>query len=181
MSTLNSPTSDSPRACPPALDRLLNGIVVFIVLYALFAWFSHRFLVGHDSQKVLCLSGNHRWYLIDRSQRQPELGDLVAFRSDEQMAPEIPFGTLVVKRVEALPGDNVDIESLGLRIQGEMLPVRYPHRARLKDRALPTGSRVLVPEGNIWVMGDHPRSFDSRYFGPIADRQIIGVAHALPF
>jgi conjugal transfer pilin signal peptidase TrbI len=97
------------------------------------------------------------------------------------MAPEIPLGTLVVKLVEATEGDAVEFEFQGLRIQGQWHPVRYPHRERLKDRALPQGTRLIVPERAVWVMGDHPRSFDSRYFGPIEDPQIIGVAHALPF
>lgn len=182
MLTLNNHRDErSLWGCPRMLDRLLNALLIFILLYAFFAWFSYRFHVGHDSQSVLCLQGNHRWYLIDRMTQNAELGDLVAYRSDERMAPEIPLGTLVVKRVEALSGDRVDLESTGIRIQGEFRPARYPHRTRLKERALPKGSHLLMPEGSLWVMGDHPRSFDSRYFGPITAEQIIGVAHALPF
>jgi type IV secretory pathway protease TraF len=33
--------------------------------------------------------------------------------------------------------------------------------------------------GEYFVVGTHPRSFDSRYFGPIAETSIIGRAHAL--
>lgn len=181
MSTSIRFHDETPGACPPALDRLLDGALVFLILYALFGWVGHRFLLGHDSQKILCLQGNHRWYLIDKEERILRPGDLVAYRSDERMAPEIPLGTLVVKRVEATEGDLVDFEVQGLRIQGEMHPVRYPHRERLKIRALPQGTHLIVPDGAVWVMGDHPRSFDSRYFGPIEAPQIIGVAHALPF
>jgi len=181
MSTLIRVPPDVPRACPPELERLLDGALVFLILYGLFGWFGHRFLLGHDNQNVLCLAGNHRWYLIDRQQRHLTPGDLVAYRSDAKMAPEIPLGTLVVKRVEATEGDAVDFEVRGLRIQGQMHPLRYPHRERLKDRALPIGTRLMVPPGAVWVMGDHPRSFDSRYFGPIEDAEIIGVAYALPF
>ena len=181
MSTLIPVPHNPKAACPEALDRLLDAALVFLILYAFFGWFGHRFLLGHDSQKNLCLEGNHRWYLIDRGERTLSPGDLVAYRSDERMAPEIPLGTLVVKRVEATEGDSVEFEFQGLRIQGQWHSVRYPHRERLKDRALPQGTRLIVPEGAVWVMGDHPRSFDSRYFGPIEDPQIIGVAHALPF
>lgn len=181
MSISHHQPNDSERITPLVVDRLLNSVLIFVLLHALFAWFSHRFVVGHDAQKFLCLDGEHRWYLIDRGQRSPELGDFVAYRSDEKMAPQIPLGTLVVKRVAGLPGDSVDLEPQGLRIQGEMHPARYPHRFQLMERALPVGARLIVPEDGIWVMGDHPKSFDSRYFGPIEDRLIIGVAHALPF
>lgn len=172
---------DNGRLSSLIVDRLLNGVLVFLLIHALFAWFSHRYILGHDAQPTLCLKGNHRWYLIDRNERTPELGDLVAYRSNAQMAPEIPVGTLVVKRVEGLPGDLVNLAPQGLSIQGEMRPARYPHRARLMERSLPAGSHLVIPENSLWVMGDHPRSLDSRYFGPIQDREIIGVAHALPF
>ena len=172
---------DNPEACRPWLDRLLNAVLVFVLLHALVSWFSHRFLIGHDAQTTLCLSGNHRWYLIDKAEKSPELGDLVAYRSDARMAPELPLGTLVVKRVEALGGDRVDLETQGIRIQGELRPVRFPHRQRLKDRALSDHEGMVIPDTSLWVMGDHPRSFDSRYFGPVSAQQIIGVARALPF
>lgn len=181
MSTPDLRPDLNTRSPSLTVDRLLNAVLVFVLIHTLMAWFSHRFVVGHDAQKFLCLKGDHRWYLIDRSQRTPELGDLVAYRSDEKMVPEFPLGTLVVKRVEALPGDAVDLETQGIRIQGEMRPARYPHRARLMGRALAEGSRLIVPDEGLWVMGDHPRSFDSRYFGPIENRLIIGVAYALPF
>jgi conjugal transfer pilin signal peptidase TrbI len=32
-----------------------------------------------------------------------------------------------------------------------------------------------------WVMGDQPKSFDSRYWGVVYQQQIIGKAYALPF
>ena len=166
---------------PLHLDRFLNGVLIFLLIYSVFSWFSHRFVIGHDGQKTQCLEGNHRWYLIDRGTHALNPGDLVAYRSDARMAPEFPQGTLVVKRVEAVSGDAVDLETQGLRIQGLMQSIRFPHRERLKDRAIPSGSRWIIPEGSVWVMGDHPRSFDSRYFGPIDERQIVGVAHALPF
>lgn len=181
MSILNSRCSRAPKSSFDVLDRLVNCLMVFFVIYAFFGWFSHRFLLGHDHQQELCLEGNHRWYLIDQSQRDPRLGDLMAYRSDERMNPNFPLGTLVVKRVEGLSGDLVDLEPQGLRIQGEPHPIRYPHRSGLGARALPLASHIVVPEGGVWVMGDHPRSFDSRYFGAIEAHQIVGLAYALPF
>jgi type IV secretory pathway protease TraF len=34
-------------------------------------------------------------------------------------------------------------------------------------------------EGHFFVVQPHPYSFDSRYFGPVSDCQIIGVARPL--
>jgi type IV secretory pathway protease TraF len=51
--------------------------------------------------------------------------------------------------------------------------------ARVADaqrHLLPTwrGCRVL-PAGQIFVLGSAPASFDSRYFGPIDARYVVGI------
>lgn len=163
------------------LERLVDAMLVLVLIHALMAWFSHRFIVGHDQQRILCLDGNTRWYLIDRQQKPMIEGDLVAFRSDPRMAPDIPVGTLIVKRIEGVPGDAINIGHSHLWIQGIVYELPYPHREQLGLRALPEGTHLIVPDDHFWVMGDHPRSFDSRYIGPISPEQIVGVAHALPF
>lgn len=181
MSTLIDELKEPKEHQAILLERLLNGLLIFLVLHALIAWFSNRFVIGHDTQSVLCLKGQHRWYLIDREAKPHGSGDLLAFRSDDRMAPEIPNGSLVVKRIEAVSGDTIDIEHRRLVIQGLGFETAFPHRDRLKGRALPEGTSLVLPEDTYWVMGDHPKSFDSRYFGAIAANQVVGVAHALPF
>jgi conjugal transfer pilin signal peptidase TrbI len=181
MSTLIDELKEPKERQAILLERLLNALLIFLVLHALIAWFSNRFLIGHDAQSVLCLKGQNRWYLIDRDAKPQGTGDLLAFRSDDRMAPEIPNGTLVVKRIEAVSGDAIAIEHRRLVIQGIGFETPFPHRGRLKERALPEGTVLVLPEDAYWVMGDHPKSFDSRYFGAIAADQVVGVAHALPF
>ena len=34
----------------------------------------------------------------------------------------------------------------------------------------------IEPSGDIHVLGDHPQSLDSRIFGPISRKDIVGVA-----
>lgn len=181
MSTLIDELMEPKDRQAILLERLLNALLIFLVLHTLIAWFSNRFVIGHDAQSVLCLKGQHRWYLIDREAKPQGSGDLLAFRSDARMAPEIPTGTLVVKRIEGVSGDAIDIEHRRLVIQGLGLETPFPHRDRLRGRALPEGTSLVIPEDAYWVMGDHPKSLDSRYFGAIGSDQVIGVAHALPF
>jgi conjugal transfer pilin signal peptidase TrbI len=178
-----TPPNDTiaPLSGVEALDRLLNAALVFLLLYAVMTWFSHRFVLGFDQQSELCLLGHHRWYLIDRAATPKASGDLLAFRSDSRMAPELKPGTMVVKRVEGLATDRIELMPHGVRIEGLITPVNYPHRERLQDRANPNGAYWILPEGHYWVMGDHVRSFDSRYFGPVQPQQVLGVAYALPF
>jgi conjugative transfer signal peptidase TraF len=78
------------------------------------------------------------------------------------------------KRVLALTGDEVTITAHGLAIDG----VAVPHSALcLIDtcgRPMPRVARLrqrLAP-GEIWLYAPHPRSFDSRYFGPVAETAV---------
>jgi signal peptidase I len=91
-------------------------------------------------------------------------GDLVVF--------DDPEGDLSLKRVIALPGDELVILDAVLEVNGR--PVDEPY----VDRASIDGSyfrRVVVPEGSVFLMGDNrARSIDSRYYGAVAEERILG-------
>lgn len=159
--------------------RLIHAVGLILIMNAGTEWFSHRFLIGHDQQTVTCLQGSPRWFLIDREHARPEIGDLLAFRADARMAPEIPEGTLIVKRIEAEAGDTIEIGRSSLRIQDHEVGLPFPHRSRLGNRTLSAGSRFRLPDHSYFVLGDHPRSLDSRYYGEIHSEQVIGLARVL--
>lgn len=46
--------------------------------------------------------------------------------------------------------------------------------AALAGEAFPRGHGT-VPEGHIFVLGDAPESFDSKAFGPIPEKEVVGV------
>lgn len=73
---------------------------------------------------------------------------------------------LSLKRIAAVPGDRVvvkhpqvitpliTVESVSHNLQGDPLP-------------RPTNGEYTVAHGTYWVINPHPRSVDSRYYGPI--------------
>jgi len=80
-----------------------------------------------------------------------------------------PDGSLpLLKKVVAVAGDRVTAADHGLQINGQPLPNSRPLDLDTQGRALPhlRGSFTLK-QGEIWVAGEHPNSFDSRYFGPV--------------
>ncbi len=116
-----------------------------------------------------------------RTGARPEVGALVAF-----MAPPAAFPYAdarlpvlrrepVLKAVAAGPGDWVCADGRSLAINGV---VRAPIADRDEEgRALPHwgGCRTLRP-GELFVFSARvPNSFDSRYFGPIPTRAVLGV------
>jgi len=88
----------------------------------------------------------------------------------------------VLKRVAALPGDEVIVSPLGLVVDGQPLP-RTARRARDSAGrplpAIPAGVYPVAP-GTAWLYSDHhPRSWDSRYYGPVPLAGVRSTARLL--
>ncbi len=75
-----------------------------------------------------------------------------------------------IKRVIALPGDDLRIDHGRVFVNGRGLSETYVPPRFEDDRSLP---ETIVPEHEYFVMGDHRSiSSDSRDFGPV-DRELI--------
>jgi conjugative transfer signal peptidase TraF len=81
-------------------------------------------------------------------------------------------GSPLMKPVVARAGDSVQVSVKGLTVNGKTIPNSAPLLKDTAGRRLtpwPFGIYALQP-GTVWVVSDyHPRSFDSRYFGPISE------------
>ena len=80
-----------------------------------------------------------------------------------------PDGSMpLIKRVVGVAGDLVTATDAGIDINGQPVPNSRPLDLDTLGRALPhlRGSFTLK-QGEIWAAGEHPNSFDSRYFGPV--------------
>ena len=92
--------------------------------------------------------------------------DLVIFHAPTK-EPEI-----YAKRVIGLPGEHITIGASGVWINGQLLS--------LPASVSMTGLGVkpcdfAIPDDAVFVMGDYTlSSFDSRYYGPVLKRNVIG-------
>jgi conjugative transfer signal peptidase TraF len=134
--------------------------------------------------------GFYRFGSLDRPVRA---GDIVELCLPENVARvglergyldrgSCPTGALpLVKIVVALGGDTVDITSDGISVNGHLLPGSAPQARDTHGRPMPRqdfGKRQL-PEGTVWLWTPNPRSWDSRYWGPIAASNVIARATLL--
>ncbi len=80
----------------------------------------------------------------------------------------------LLKTVAAVPGDSVHVSLRGVTVNGRLLPnskpLAFDRAGRKLSSSLPVHRRV--PQGTIWVYADHPHSWDSRYWGPVAVRTV---------
>jgi signal peptidase I len=140
------------------------------------------------------------WHLAEWS--NPQRGDIVVFFSPRD-------GMRLVKRVVGLPGDSVELRNEQLIINGTpvnyaplpaersaQLPEPERERSLFATEELSTHPHavmampgiqakrnfgpVRVSEGHYFMMGDNrDNSFDSRYFGMVARKEIVGKATAV--
>jgi conjugal transfer pilin signal peptidase TrbI len=160
---------------------LLKAMPVLAAVLSLGAYLGDRFHLGIDDQKELCLPGGHRWFLIDRHDQNIWRGDLIAFQADERMAPWFPVGRVVVKIATGVTGDHVEVDGDHTVVNGVAVSNGLALSEKLGKTPSDFTRQVNIPGNAIWVTGSHPRSFDSRYWGFVYERQIIGKAYALPF
>lgn len=145
--------------------------------------FTHPFLVPVSSMEPTINRGDHlfvqkyAYWFAD-----PKRGDIVVFQTDGIDNPRLPRGQFYVKRVAALPGEELEIIEGRLVVGGK--PVESPgmlavssFTPHLLDSTESGKYRYFVPEGSYFVVGDNAtNSFDSRYFGSVPRDSIIGKA-----
>ena len=83
----------------------------------------------------------------------------------------------LTKRVSGVPGDVVTQHAEGIRVNGLLLPGSAAMAVDAAGRAMPQiQPRYVLAASQLWVMSDtNPKSFDSRYFGPIDKRWVVDV------
>ena len=88
----------------------------------------------------------------------------------------------VLKRVGALPGDILELDDLGVTVNGQRVLARPIEVRDSAGRILPHaafGSHVVAAE-EVWLFGSSSaRSWDSRYFGPVPLASVRGVVRPM--
>jgi len=108
-------------------------------------------------------------------------GDLVLIRLPPNIAEladrrgYLPKSAYLIKFVSAVGGERVC--RVGDRVVARGTIVVRALRRDSRGRRMPAwhGCRRLAP-GHLFVLGDDPHSFDSRYFGAVSASNIVGRA-----
>jgi type IV secretory pathway protease TraF len=119
------------------------------------------------------------WYFV--AKRQPNLGEIAVIRPPEWVKiyaasrGYLPLHTQLLKPVRAIEMSFVCRFGRYVFIDGKLVA-----KTKIFDtnhRMLPVwkGCRTLKFD-EIFVLGQHRDSFDSRYFGPINRNQVLGTA-----
>jgi type IV secretory pathway protease TraF len=110
--------------------------------------------------------------------RRPDVGELALVRLPEDLAQVadqggyLPRSALLLKPVAASAVDRVCRFGADVFVQSHLVA-----RTLTDNELLPAwrGCRTLK-DGELFLLAEHPASFDSRYFGPVHAKHVIGTA-----
>ncbi|MDR3961347.1 MAG: signal peptidase I [Eggerthellaceae bacterium] len=168
------------RRQPGILGRFLSFVICIAVVLAA-AWGIRTYVVEpfevpSASMETTIMTGDRLFAeKVSYHFADVQPGDIVVF-SD----PQVPSRVLV-KRVIATEGQTISISGGTLYIDGvaQSEPYVTGETYPLSQTAgnVSISYPYVVPEGEVWVMGDNrENSSDSRYFGSIDEDTIFGKA-----
>ena len=171
--------NQTPAPFQGLYEWMQSIVVVFLVVLVLLT-FIGRPMGVHGYSMMPTLEAQDR--MIVRSLLYtPDRGDIVVLSRHD-----FEDGAALVKRVIALAGDVVDIDTAAGIVYVNGAPLYEPYIMEPTQRAMSMRFPFTVPAGHVFVLGDNRnRSSDSRdvELGAVDEREIIGrvVAVVLPF
>ena len=144
----------------------VRDMVISVTVSAFIIIFLYQPVRVEGTSMLPMLEDQDRLFINKIAYRVGEIhrGDVVVFLYPHDHAKSY------IKRVIALPGDELRIDHGRVYVNGKRMTEEYVPTRYTDDRSQP---EMQVPEHEYFVMGDHRSiSSDSRDFGPV-DRSLI--------
>jgi len=164
----------TPRAIPRTHAILLAAIFLGALnFYALDSPVSF----GIDPNGDQCLPNVHVSVLVKGKPVDAEAGDYVFWKPQGALKHiQQPY---IMKRVGGAAGDHLVIRDEAVFINGTEVARGLPLLDRTKVDASAFDRDEVIPPGRVFMVADHPRSYDSRYWGYLDVTALEGKAHVL--
>ncbi len=174
-----APASDATRAAPWARTVVEWAVVLLVALaIALLVrtYVIQTYYIPSISMEPTLQVGDHILVLKAAYRfTSPAIGDVIVFKAPpkEHLACQDPEVQDLVKRIIALPGDDIHSVGNNIYINNNLLAQPWQHTPNIGS---PIPNQV-IPPNQYFVMGDNrPESCDSRVWGTVPRANIIGKA-----
>ncbi|KKS98551.1 MAG: signal peptidase I, signal peptidase I [Candidatus Gottesmanbacteria bacterium GW2011_GWA2_43_14] len=153
------------------LETIVVALSVFVVVY-LFIIQPHE-VKGSSMEPSF---QNNEYIITDKISYRfgtPKRGDVIIFKAP--VNPDVDY----IKRIIGESGETVMVQNGRIFIDGKILNEPYINELTpvFPGGFVKEGTPITVPENYYFVMGDNrPHSSDSREFGPIDKKLIVGKA-----
>ncbi len=159
------------------LLEIVETVVLTVVIFFVVQHFvAQPYQIQQVSMKDTLQPG--QYVLVDKLSpnfSEYKRGDIIVFEPPsgyQEDGKDVPF----IKRVIAVGGETVELRNNSVYVNGVQLQEPYVFEGQ-PTQQIGALSRWVVPNGYLFVMGDHrQQSQDSRVFGPIARSTVIGRA-----
>jgi len=148
----------------------VRDVVVSVAVSAFIIIFLYQPVRVEGTSMLPMLKDQDRLFINKMAYRIEDIhrGDVVVFEYPGDHSKSY------IKRVIALPGDDLRIEDGIVYVNGKRLIEKYVPSRYADDRSQP---EMVIPKHEYFVMGDHRSiSSDSRDFGPVERNLIYGKA-----
>lgn len=138
------------------------------------------FIIGLPSEKFSgCLS--YHLFLVSKSDTKVERGGIYAMTLDRTIGGVVPAGSRFLKIVAAKGGDKVRVTSSGVWVNEERFyPLSLTHLAQKMHLDMNQIQKTItVPAGELFMIGNTEISYDSRFWGTINEKNVLGRAFVL--
>lgn len=166
----NKPESERSDHGTGGMHSWLRDLVVSVVVSAFIIVFLYQPVRVEGTSMLPMLEDQDRLFINKLAYRVGEIhrGDVVVFLYPHDHEKSY------IKRVIAVPGDDLKIDHGQVYVNGEAVKEPYVPQRFVDDRSQP---EITIPAHEYFVMGDHRSiSSDSRDFGPVERELIYGKA-----
>jgi signal peptidase I len=134
-------------------------------------------LQNHD--RLIVFKTERTWARMTHNPFVPKRGEIIIFNLRSDLDLEGGGNKQLVKRVIGLPGERVVVADGVVTVFNQEHPQGFqPDKTMSYGKVIPITSGnvdLVVPKDQVFVCGDNrPNSLDSRSFGPIQAKDIVG-------
>ena len=161
-------------------DTIYGMSFALVIVLIIWSFIARPFVVRGESMYPT-FDGDGEYIIVERVSykfKEPKRGDVIVFNSPSSQKIK---KTSVIKRVIALPGEKIVLDSGEVYIENDIdnfkLDEPYVTKNRLDNKTL------ILGKEEYFVMGDNRRdSYDSRQWGALDKEDIVGKVffQALP-
>jgi conjugal transfer pilin signal peptidase TrbI len=150
----------------------------FFVLATMMLILGSSFTLALPAQVDSCLRA--RYFIVDNTQYTIHRGRLIAFNLPVN-TQYFKKGTRWIKRLVGCPGDTIKVTMKGTYVNDAF----YENNMNILLMAMKKTDgneyfrQFKLAKDQYFVIGETPLSYDSRFWGPISEHDMLGDAYAL--
>lgn len=154
-----------------------NVVISFSLIGMSVLIFNAAFTFAIPAQEYSCLKASY--FLVDKTDQRLERDKLIAFYLPNETA-YFNQGTRWIKKLVGMPGDAITITENAVVVNGK----GYINNMRLLLMKLEIDKTDIERElklgaNEYFMIGETPLSYDSRFWGVISEKDVIGNAYAI--